>query len=958
MKKTIFLLFFFYHLSTLAQGEANIWYFGLNAGLDFNSGSPINLNDGQLQTIEGCATMSNSMGELLFYTDGISVWNKNHEVMSNGQNLLGSSSSTQSSIIVPKPNSNSIYYIFTTADSGGNNGLRYNEVDMSLNNGLGDVTNLKNELLITPVCEKISVVKNGTNNGYWVLTHKFGSNHFVAYSVDSNGVNINPVISSIGISIIYNIYKTQGQLKFSPNGAKVVCVNAYTNTQLFDFNNITGTLSNTITINTVNDYYCYGAEFSPCSTKLYITAGKTSTPNRILQYDLLSNNIPFSETNIAELDDVLLGSLQLASDNKIYCAVINFITEIDALSVINSPENLGLNCDFQYNQVTLTGKCRVGLPQSIQSIFDVNINIKGKCLNNITHFSFSGNNPIISASWDFGDGFISSEINPQHVYTTIGTYAVTVNYTSQCENHTKTIEVVISENPIAHSITDYTICDNNDDYYDLSQNDSSIIGNQSPIEFKVTYFTTFLDATNNANLIINPVLTIGDNLFYAKVYSINNNCYDITSFKITKFKNPIINPNLELIKCTPYPYDVTENFNLNEINNLLIQDDTNHYNFIYYTTETDALNNINSISNNYTTISAEEIIYVRVENIQNISCFTIGSFKIKIIKEPNDYLSTDFKLCEDQFPNDGKTQFDLTIKKNEILNHQSTTDFNVMFFPSYLDAINSTNQLNFNYANDTNPQLIFAKTYNSIYESCYKISTINLIVEPKPEVSLLPKYTLCEFDNLTITLAESYSFYNWSNGYTTQFANFSQPAEYSVTVTNEENSILCETTKNFTVELSNKALINSIRTIDFSDDNSIEIIVSGIGEYEYSLDGIIFQDSNTFNNIVAGEYVVYVRDKKGCGITQGNTYVLSYPKFFTPNGDGYNDFWKINFSHNEPNLKIKIFDRYGTFITTLSSNSDGWDGKFNGKEQFSDDYWFIVTRGNGEKYKGHFTLKR
>ena len=155
--KAFFLVFFLLVFSfscnkLFAQGEANIWYFGGGAGLYFNSGTPIAITDGALKTMEGCATISTSSGSLLFYTDGDTVWNKQHHPMPNGTGLKGDQSSTQAAIIVPKPGSAGIYYVFTTSsyDGSGIQECRYSEIDMSLSSGLGDVTTNKNILLSTP----------------------------------------------------------------------------------------------------------------------------------------------------------------------------------------------------------------------------------------------------------------------------------------------------------------------------------------------------------------------------------------------------------------------------------------------------------------------------------------------------------------------------------------------------------------------------------------------------------------------------------------------------------------------------------------------------------------------------------------------------------------------------------------------------------------------------------------
>lgn len=145
---------------SLAQGEANIWYFGERAGLDFNNGDPVALTNSMMIVQEGCASIANSNGDLLFYSNGINVWNRNHEIMPNGTGLKGNNSSSQSCIFVPKPGSETIYYIFTTTDLANPDGLNYSEVDLSLDGGLGAVTTSKNILLKTPTCEKVTAVKH------------------------------------------------------------------------------------------------------------------------------------------------------------------------------------------------------------------------------------------------------------------------------------------------------------------------------------------------------------------------------------------------------------------------------------------------------------------------------------------------------------------------------------------------------------------------------------------------------------------------------------------------------------------------------------------------------------------------------------------------------------------------------------------------------------------------------
>ena len=179
-----------------AQKEGNIWYFGVNAGLDFNSGAPHALTNGVLSTLEGSSSIADVNGNLLFYTDGITVYNNNHLQMPNGSGLLGHWSSTQSALIVPQPESSNIYYIFTTYFQGGF-GFYYSIVDMSLQGGLGDVTT-KNIALFNPVTEKQTAVRHENGCDLWVITHEYRTLNFRAYLVNDAWIDTTPVISSVG----------------------------------------------------------------------------------------------------------------------------------------------------------------------------------------------------------------------------------------------------------------------------------------------------------------------------------------------------------------------------------------------------------------------------------------------------------------------------------------------------------------------------------------------------------------------------------------------------------------------------------------------------------------------------------------------------------------------------------------------------------------------------------------
>jgi len=185
-----------------AQNEGNIWYFGENAGLDFNSGVPVALTNGQLNTFEGCATISDNNGDLLFYTDGMTVYNRNHVIMPNGAGLLGSSSSTQSAIIVKKPASSTIYYIFTVDGiTGSNGGFYYSEVDMTLDGGFGNVTTPNNTQLFANACEKVTAILHQNGSDFWIVSPPDNSGTYHSYLLTSLGIEP-PVIPFFLLSLI------------------------------------------------------------------------------------------------------------------------------------------------------------------------------------------------------------------------------------------------------------------------------------------------------------------------------------------------------------------------------------------------------------------------------------------------------------------------------------------------------------------------------------------------------------------------------------------------------------------------------------------------------------------------------------------------------------------------------------------------------------------------------------
>ena len=245
--------------------------------------------------------------------------------------------------------------------------------------------------------------------------------------------------------------------------------------------------------------------------------------------------------------------------------------------------------------------------------------------------------------------------------------------------------------------------------------------------------------------------------------------------------------------------------------------------------------------------------------------------------------------------------------------------------------------------------------------TCHQIVTLQLALFGNPKIPIQDIMPICEGSSITVDAGSGNDTYNWSTGATTQQIAITAPGNYSVSVTQNHNSVNCSTSKSFTVVNSNIATIENIVVSEWTTaNNTITVLLTSNsqGDYVYSLDGVNYQSGNTFENLPSGQYTVYVKDKNGCGITDKDVLLLMYPKFFTPNGDGYNDYWQIDNSTAKANFKILIFDRLGKLIKNIDSHSGGWDGTFNGQPLPSTDYWFTFTMSDGKEYKGHFALKR
>lgn len=739
MKKTLLIVVLFVSIGCYAQGEANIWYFGNKAGLDFNSGAPVVLTDGQLNTFEGCATISNAAGQLLFYTDGVTVWNKNHQIMPNGTGLLGDPSSTQAAIIVPKPNNPNIYYVFTVTELAHVEGVRYSELDLSLNGGLGDITSNKNKLLLTPTCEKITAVKNANGDGYWVVIHGYGNNSFLAYNITAAGLNTTPIISNIGTSIVENIGFTAGYLKFSPDGNKLISCNNFVNVELFDFDTATGIISNPKLVLSSNDFSTYGVEFSSSGNIAYVTYGGYYTNLKLMQFDLTASNIPDTATLIYDgtSNSDYLGALQMASDGKIY----GVIYLKNNLVAINNPDVLGTGCNFVLKAVSLgaASYCNYGLPPFITSYFNVGINFKNNCLRDTTSFSLSGNQTITAATWNFGDGNTSNAISPTHVYTTAGTYTISVKVTSLTGTSTKTRDIVIATVPTATQPQNLLICDNNNDgvyNFDLTSQNTAILNGQDSSLYTITYFANATDYANDIAIsepsnYINIAAFQQQTIIAEVSNKVNTDCKSSTSFVIDVFDKPLVslpanNPKLILCDNTSVGTDMDGRvvFDLTQ-RAIAILNGQSATQFLLSYYKDEALTQSITSPTTYHNTNSTETIYVKMMNADNVNCFAITSFIIKVLSLSVITSVVDLKQCDDNV--DGFSVFNLEEAINKITVNAATET--ITFFRTLAEAQNNVNPIT-NTTIYTNQVVSNDKVYVRVTNNndCFKIGILNLIV--------------------------------------------------------------------------------------------------------------------------------------------------------------------------------------------------------------------------------------
>ena len=397
-------------------------------------------------------------------------------------------------------------------------------------------------------------------------------------------------------------------------------------------------------------------------------------------------------------------------------------------------------------------------------------------------------------------------------------------------------------------------------------------------------------------------------------------------------------------------------FDLTKVDAIIKNNDTTLSPVVYYESLANAKANMNPIlaPTAYTNKPTIPTLFARVTN--TFGCANYAQLSL-IIANNNIANQNPISTCDDDAVQDGLYQFDLNAQVSPQLLSVLPSGMKVEYYYNSTDAISQKNALPNIFKNTTaNQQIIQARIVNG--PDCYGITPITLIVNTFTPANFQDETSfVCLGSSTDLRVATGFSSYLWNTGAISSDITVNTAGNYSVTVTNSNG---CKAIKKFTVTSSEIATISNVTVNDFAGyENSVLLQYTGIGTYEFSLDGSFFQDNALFTGIAPGKYFAVARDKNGCGISAPFTvYVLDYPRFFTPNGDGYNDLWKIKNLDLFPNAVVSIFDRFGKLLKQISAKSAGWNGTFNELPLPASDYWFHLNFGDGKIIKGHFSLKR
>lgn len=898
--------------SLIAQKQFNNWVLGNKSGISFSTGSPVSFNGTQMNQFECVGSMSDNYGNLLFYTNGVEVWNRLNAFMQNGTGLNGNYSTTQV-LIIPQPGNDSIYFIITADEQARSKGLCYSIVNMNHDNGLGVVT-AKNIQLITPVCEKISAVRHCNNRDIWITARGWNSTNYYTWLVTANGVTASPVISPTPNFLTDpwdNNGGTLGYMKFSPDGKKIAATMHMPEsfTEVSEFNSATGIISNTIKIidpipglfNPKPDLFFsqnYGIEFSPNSSKLYVSTIRTSmqwlSPLRdyeitsLVQYDVSIHDSLQIFQSMKIIDTINSfyyaphWALQLGPDNKIYVAE----EAVPFLSSIEAPNNPGLACDFQRGKVPLVNLGYGGLPSFNQSYFGNNTHnytFSNSCASQSVSFQINSTQGYSSIRWNFDDpstGANNTSVlpNPTHNFSTSGIYNVMliVNRNSNPCAIPDTIKKQIWVGQVTNFLSaDTTICEK--DTLTLT----------TPSLPNMNYLWSTGSASNTIR-----ITNTGD--YWLRITA--GNCVYSDTIKISQQLLPrfSLGNNIAICSTSSVVLQPTVPAPLGSV-------------YIWNTNATTPSITI-SQSGNY---------WLEVTDLKK--CTWRDTITVTTKPLPTFSLGNDTSFCE---------QSNLGI---------SIAIANAGYLWSSGSTLSSITV-------DTPGQY----WGEAIKDGCKFRDTINVTLKPLPIVNLGSDTIICEGVKLLLSAFNTNATYLWQNRSIEPTYEVVNAGSYSVRVA--LNGCSKADTINIDYKLKPRFTLGNDITICPGQLIVLQPTPNPV-TWNYSWQNGV--SSPTFPVDQGGLYVLAVTNE--CGTAQDSIFVKSgtckiyLPNVFTPNNDGINDVFKALNLEAVTEMKLLIYDRWGNKVFETTDKNKGWDGSYNGKPVPSGFFSYVFYyKGNSD----------
>nr|WP_262916845.1 T9SS type B sorting domain-containing protein [Aestuariivivens insulae] len=562
---------------------------------------------------------------------------------------------------------------------------------------------------------------------------------------------------------------------------------------------------------------------------------------------------------------------------------------------------------------------------------------------------------------DLGDQFFSAE--RQGVF-----YARIENANDSRCPIIETISYEIYPTPLidAASIAPSCALDSNSTtaIFDLSTASINVPNVRQGFDIRLEY--NFYEGMDSNNKGIAPIASSDINNYsssaktiYVEAIAVSNNSNNELCRSNEVFPLQLqVNIPPSVFSFAPYPFCETDtnSVDLSEVDTHLVSSAINSA-IVYYDSNNTEITNKQF---NYNVLGSYTITAAITDN--DIGCTSYADFEIVIYPNPIANIITNPTECNDDY--EPGLEFQLEDYDDAIRGSQDPAIYSV----TYYDDIDKANT---GYADDQldktayeayNGQTIYARLENE-NTNCYSTTQFQTIINPLPVVPLDDVIPLCHNDLPAILNADTGNptdTYEWWDGRTTSAisVDLTDLGDHWVTVTTD---LGCSYKKEFTLIESEQATLEATATADFTDPNTITVTVSGLGDYQFALDGGTPQDSNIFNNVSLGPHIVTIIDLNGCEPIYTDVFVIDIPKFVTPNNDGAFDTWHIVGIDRLPGTQVYIYNRHGKLIKMLPYTAIGWDGTFNGQPMPADDYWFsadIIHNGEAFNIRGHFALKR